>query len=149
MRDILGIDPGATGAIALLGVAGLVFVEDLSADPAQVADAFRAVKAMTLPNKTIAALEQVSAMPGQGVVSMFKFGGSYYSCRALLAYACVPCHLVTPSVWKRDLGLTGKDKDASLEMARRLFPTADLSKKKHIGRAEALLIAEWARRNIL
>lgn len=145
---ILGVDPGASGAVAAIEKSGPDYwVRDLGGDPSLIANAFREIFSVSGADR-IAALEQVHAMPGQGVTSMFSFGASYGACRGILAYACVPYHLVTPSKWKKDLGL-GKDKDEALAMARRLFPTAELSRKKDIGRAEALLIAEWARRFVV
>jgi len=56
-----------------------------------------------------------------------------------------PTHLVTPQIWKKSMGLTA-DKRTSLKMARELWPNAPLNRQKDNGRAEALLIAEWARR---
>jgi hypothetical protein len=59
-------------------------------------------------------------------------------------------HAVQPQKWKAFVGLTGKDKDASLAMAARLYPSAEplLKRKKDHGRAEALLVAHWARMNL-
>jgi len=91
------------------------------------------------------AIEQVSAMPGQGVTSMFTFGGAYMACIAVAQRSRDPWMLVRPRAWKKDMGLTA-DKDESLALARHLFPTAPLTRKKDNGRAEALLIAEWLRR---
>lgn len=90
-------------------------------------------------------IEQVSAMPGQGVTSMFTFGGAYMACIAVAQRSRDPWMLVRPRAWKKDMGLTA-DKDESLDMARELWPAAPLTRKKDNGRAEALLIAEWLRR---
>ena len=89
-------------------------------------------------------IEQVSAMPGQGVASMFTFGGAYMACIAIAQRSMCPWMLVRPRAWKKDMGLTA-DKDESLDMAREKWPEAPLSRKKDNGRAEALLIAEWLR----
>jgi hypothetical protein len=144
----IGIDPGATGAAGLIDHYGAFHsVYDFSADPAVIADAMRIIFAAAGTGHTQAVLEHVHSMPKQGVASSFNFGASFGAIRGILAYAGVPYHLVPPAKWKRDFGL-GKDKADALAMARRLFPTAELGRKKDIGRAEALLIAEWGRRTL-
>ncbi len=86
-------------------------------------------------------LEQVSARPGQGVTAMFNFGVSYGIVQGVLAALKIPTVLVSPIMWKRRASLLGKDKDMARTMAQRLFPDTDLSLKKHVGRADAILIA--------
>lgn len=90
-------------------------------------------------------IEQVGAMPGNGGVSMFNFGAAYMACIAIAQRSMCPWMLVRPQKWKKDMGLTS-DKAESLALARHLFQTAPLTRKKDNGRAEALLIAEWLRR---
>jgi len=84
-------------------------------------------------------------MPGNGGVSMFNFGAAYMACIAVAQRSRDPWMLVRPQKWKKDMGLTS-DKAESLDMARELWPAAPLTRKKDNGRAEALLIAEWLRR---
>ena len=87
-------------------------------------------------------------MPGQGVSGMFSLGDSFGVVRALAeAYRAPRVQYISPAVWKKALGLLKQEKAASLALARRLYPTARpmLYRKKDEGRAEALLIAHYAR----
>lgn len=92
------------------------------------------------------ALEVVHSMPKQGVASSFKFGMAYGVALSLCDRMMRVTHLVKPQKWKKAMNLTA-DKNESLAMAREIWPTAPLTLKKHNGRAEALLIAEWLRRD--
>jgi crossover junction endodeoxyribonuclease RuvC len=89
-------------------------------------------------------VEAVHAMPKQGVSSSFKFGMAYGAALALAERFHAPWGTVTPQKWKKYMKLTSNKND-SLEMARNLWPNAPLHLKKHDGRAEALLMAEWLR----
>jgi crossover junction endodeoxyribonuclease RuvC len=91
---------------------------------------------------TLAVIERVSAMPGQGVVSMFNFGRSYGDVRGVIGAMDIPLHFVTPQKWKKHFGLSS-DKDECRLRAIRLFPAVaeSFKLKKHDGRAEAALIA--------
>jgi hypothetical protein len=90
-------------------------------------------------------IEMVHSMPGQGVSSSFKFGMAYGAAIAIAErFNCV-WHMVTPQKWKKALQLDS-DKNKSLELARELWPQAPLLRKKDNGRAEALLLAEYLRR---
>ena len=94
------------------------------------------------PTITRAGLERVSAMPGQGVSSMFKFGTSYGFCRALLVCHQLRFETVTPATWQRALKCLSKgDKNVTKAAAQRLFPT---QKVVH-ATADAMLIAEYTR----
>ena len=93
-------------------------------------------------------IEAVHSMPAQGVASSFKFGMAFGAAIAIVERINCPWELVTPQKWKRDMCLTS-DKDLSLEMARELWPNAPLTRKLDNGRAEALLMAEWLRREDL
>lgn len=143
MKKILGIDPGLSGAYAIL------HGDDATVDDLPIVDKHldaamlqRIVK-MYAPDTAI--VERVGAMPGQGVSSMFVFGRCYGAILATLACAGVPTVLVTPAQWKKKFSL-GKDKERSRELAIRTFPTVEgLSRKKDEGRAEALLLALYAR----
>ena len=86
-------------------------------------------------------------MPGQGVSSTFKFGVSFGGVLSLAERFNCPWHTVAPRTWKNALQLDS-DKDKSLLMARELWPDAPLARKKDNGRAEALLLAEYWRRQI-
>lgn len=148
---VVGIDPGLTGAIALLDSdAKLLKVADLPVcrTPGKLAwiNGWLLEEWLgqhTQINKCVAVVELASAMPKQGVSSTFAFGVVFGSILSILQAWEMPLHLVRASEWKRDLQLAGKDKKASLYKARLLYPTADLKLAKHHGRAEALLIAYW------
>lgn len=96
-----------------------------------------------------AALEAVHAMPGQGVRSMFMMGRGVGLWEGLLAGLWIPYDRIPPQRWKRRmLDGMGRDKDASRLRAQQLFPAVELSLKRHHGRAEALLLAEYLRREL-
>ncbi len=147
---IIGIDPGLSGALAILDANGTAeAVHDLPVirdgrlswiDGGQMQSLLiEAVQGR--PARVV--VERVSAMPRQGIASAFNFGCGFGSILAIAQARQLPIELVTASTWKRALGLTG-DKRASLDKARLLFPTAELHLAKHDGRAEALLLAHWA-----
>jgi hypothetical protein len=142
---ILGVDPGASGALAFYWPAkpDLIAVEDMPITdgkvcPAQLADMVRTMK----PDR--AWLEKVGAMPGQGVTSMFNFGVSFGVAKGVIMALGVPLHLVRPHPWKKAFGL-GSDKEQARELAIRLWPgqAARFARKKDAGRAEAALIARY------
>jgi len=159
----IGIDPGVTGAIAAL-TENITVVHDMpvfqvgkkqqinpyelhkvlwgivSTVGLQPVNYFRGIKEP--PGATIY-LEQVAAMPGQGVSSMFNFGVSFGIIQGVIASLGVPAVLVTPASWKRRAKLTGKPKDEARTLAQRLYPGIDLSRKKDVGRADAILIARF------
>lgn len=148
----IGIDPGISGALALLEDDNtLSDIVDMPIMPLKgnrnTVNAAEVSKILKLwlngSGKVTAHLEQVSAMPGQGVSSMFGFGVSYGIVQGVLASLGIPVILVTPQQWKKRAGLLGKEKDMARTMAQRLYPMADLSRKKDIGRADAILIAYY------
>lgn len=146
----IGIDPGLSGAVAILSPGGefeavhdLPVIRDHSLswiDGSQL----QSILLDTLRGRTAhAVVERVSAMPKQGIASAFTFGVGFGSILSVLQAMHISIELVTPAVWKRSLNLS-KDKHASLHKARLLFPYAELHLAKHDGRAEALLIAHYA-----
>lgn len=90
-------------------------------------------------------VETVHSMPKQGVASSFKFGVAYGGAVALAERLNSAWHMVTPQVWKKALKLDS-DKQKSLALARQLWPEAPLKRQKDNGRAEALLMAYWLRK---
>ena len=141
----IGIDPGASGALAGLDPMGQV-VEVLDYDGEQAAA--KVLRDLQQRYSLQAALEQVHAMPKQGVSSSFKFGMAFGAWVGVLAALGVPYRLVPPTVWQkgRVRKTDGPDpKTRSLTAARRMFPEASLARKKDDGRADALLIADWLR----
>ena len=91
-------------------------------------------------------VENVFVMPGQGMASTGRFMRAAGAIEAVCQLTATT-HFVRPGAWKKAMGLD-PDKNYSLDMARELWPTAPLKLKKHHGRAEALLIAEWLRREL-
>lgn len=150
MKLTLGIDPGLTGALALLNADHTI---ELLADLPVIRDRSLAwidggaLQSMLLNaiggRQCRAVVERAHAMPRQGVASSFSFGVGLGSILGVLQTLQLPLELITPAVWKRALGLSS-DKRASLDKARLLFPSADLRLAKHDGRAEALLIASFS-----
>jgi len=90
-------------------------------------------------------IESVFVRPGQGMSSTGKFMRATGCIETVVDLLLYPYEFVTPQKWKKHHGLIGKDKKASLELARSKWPTAPLKLVKHHGRAEALLMADWLR----
>jgi hypothetical protein len=99
------------------------------------------------PPQIVCVLERVHAMPKQGVTSVWSFGKNYGQWLGILAALEISHELVTPQAWKRVMmdGMP-KEKDASIQRVHQLFPEADVTLRKHHGRADALLMAEYIRR---
>lgn len=156
MRLTIGIDPGASGAIAFLADGVPVALHDMPVMPrkaggsqvnaAELASILRGAYHTHYGAYIVAVLEAVSAMPGQGVSSMFRFGESYGVVRGVLGTLGIGIVPAVPQVWKRRMGLSGADKDVARTMAIERYPAiaAQLARKKDVGRADALLIAAWA-----
>ena len=141
----LGIDPGASGAVALLS-GEVVLVEDWPGDPVAAADLLRSW--LVEHDVKLCALERVASRPGQGVSSVFAFGTNFGIWQGLLAALGVAYIMPTPQVWQKGLIVPsdGPDpKSRALSVARRLFPSVDLHRKADHGKADALLLAYHAR----
>lgn len=144
MKTYIGIDPGKSGALALLTEDGQCTVV-----PFQESAYTAILKAASGPS-SVCCLEKVGAMPGQGVVSMFNFGHNLGYIEGLLQAFDIPYQLVPPQTWKKEFCVTS-DKNTSIEVCRKLFPHVCLiptarSRKPSDGMAEAMLLAEYARR---
>ena len=137
----IGIDPRKNGAIAVIGDGGITVAP--FSEPA-----FRKILCGLWP--AVAVVEDVHAMPGQGVTSMFSFGyNKGWICGMLYTYG-IPVEMVSPRKWKSFYGL-GHDKRDSIGKARSLYPEVNLLKsprcrKEHDGMAEALLLADYCKR---
>lgn len=148
----IGIDPGASGAIAVLEADAALAVHDMPVmgPRAQVNAAALAelLREATLGRPCHVWLENVHAMPRQGVASSFQFGRSLGAVEGVIAALCLPLTLVAPTVWKRALGL-GPDKRAAIARAVQLRPDAAplLTHARDHGRAEAILIALYGDRS--
>ena len=148
---IYGIDPGFTGAIALYWPdTGKLEVHDMPV--------MKNPKGKTIINphgvldilaneggKSLAVIEQVSAMPGQGVSSMFRFGEGYGHLQMACAASKLPLQYVTPATWKKHFNLS-RDKGVSRGVAMQRFPNQaqQFSRVRDDGLAEAALIALYA-----
>lgn len=143
----IGIDPGAKGGIAV--VCGETATTqpytdgELKATCRELSDGLAQV---------MCCLEKVGAMPGQGVTSMFNFGKAYGYIKGVLEAYGIPYQEIPPQRWKKEFGLNS-DKTKSIDVCQRLFPDVNLlatpkCKKPHDGMAEALLMAEYARRHL-
>ena len=153
---ILGVDPGLSGALALLDSDGLITVFDMPVTARVVngktknrIDAYQLGDwvAKNAPSIRVAIVEAVGAMPGQGVTSSFGFGFTAGVIQGVLAACDVAMQEVHPQKWKRQYGLLGQPKDASRAMASKLLPSAAhlWPRKKDDGRAEAVLLALYGR----
>lgn len=149
---IIAIDPGLTGGIAILSADGYI-VEDMpviaNGSTAKVRNVVNAYELARLlrPHTDVTAVyvEKVSTMPGQGVASQGSLMHSAGVIEGVIGALGMPLVLVTPAKWKKAMGL-GSDKEQSRAMAQRLFPQAPLARKKDHNRAEALMLAEYGRR---
>lgn len=146
----LAVDPGQTGAIAILNrdggvelLADLPLIRDKSLAWIDGSELQTIVRDALQGRVCRAYVERVSAMPRQGVASSFAFGVGFGSVLGVLQALHLPLELITAAQWKRALGLTS-DKRVCLDRARLMFPTADLRLAKHDGRGEALLLAHYA-----
>jgi crossover junction endodeoxyribonuclease RuvC len=160
-KVFVGIDPGLDGAVCIRKNGDIEFydtptftVEQKKGGKIKKKREFGTVAMaeflqFTNSSNVIVALEQISAMPGQGVTSMFQLGKGYGIWLGILAAYNLSYELVRPQAWKKELmaGM-GKEKDASRVVACRLFPriAKALSRKKDHGRADALLLSEFIRR---
>ena len=155
---IFGIDPGQTGAIAVLHDGEVKQVIDMPTT-ARLHGKGQQVDAYTLTSELLAAasghnqrraiIEAVSAMSGQGVSSTFRFGEALGVVLGVLGALQIPVSWASPVRWKKAAGLYGKDKDAARTLALQLHPEAGdmLTRKKDIGRADAICIAHFGSLN--
>lgn len=144
--DIIGIDPGLTGAIARFNGETLV-VEDIPIVEATKGtdinyDGLRDIMNLMFAGADHAYIEQVGAMPKQGVSSTFKFGKGFGAVIMAVVFLEIPRTMVSAVKWKLELGLNA-DKEKSRKRALELFPKYAhmFARKKDNGRAEASLLA--------
>lgn len=152
---IAGIDPGKTGALAIIYPDGTIQVFDVprinlrGKDVPAWSDWQRTwSSALEFNVPDLIVIEDVSARPGQGVTSMFSFGRTLGFAHALAVASGASVQMITPSVWKGKLGLLNSSKGASREKATALYPKSVglLGRVKDDGRAEAILIAHYGRK---
>ena len=152
---IIGIDPGISGSICFFENGKILEVIEMplmtegkknkkQVNGAQIYNEF--LKRINIKDDEIrVVIEQVSAMPGQGVTSMFNFGQSYGILKGICSAMQLPMFFVRPAKWKKYFNLINSQKDASRTKAIEIFPyfSTQLSKKKDSNKADAILIASF------
>ena len=153
---IIGIDPGISGSICFLkdgkidDVVEMPTMAEGKKNKRQVNgsqiynEIFKRIKGNENQDIRVV-IEQVSAMPGQGVTSMFNFGQSFGILKGLCSAMQLPMYFVRPAKWKKYFNLINSEKDASRTRAIEIYPyfSAQLSKKKDSNKADAILIASF------
>ena len=153
---IIGIDPGISGSICffedgkILDVVEMPTMTDGKKNKRQVngAQIYNEISKRILKTEKKnlrVIIEHVSAMPGQGVTSMFNFGQSFGILKGICSAMQLPMYFVRPAKWKKYFGLINSEKDASRTRAIEMFPyfSSQLSKKKDSNKADAILIASF------
>jgi len=152
---IIGIDPGISGSICFFKDGRILEVIEMpvmtegkknkkQVNGAQIYNEF--LKRINKKDDEIrVVIEQVSAMPGQGVTSMFNFGQSFGILKGICSAMQLPMFFVRPAKWKKYFNLINSQKDASRTRAIEIFPyfSSQLSKKKDSNKADAILIASF------
>ena len=153
---IIGIDPGISGSICFFQDGKIVDVVEMptmtegkknkkQVNGSQIVNEI-SEKIKKLDKKEIkVVIEQVSAMPGQGVTSMFNFGQSFGILKGICSAMQLPMYFVRPAKWKKYFNLINSEKDASRTRAIEVFPyfSGQLSRKKDSNKADAILIASF------
>ena len=151
---IIGIDPGLSGAIAVLENNKVESIIDMPVMPEgkknkrqlNSAQLVKIIKRNILNSKeVVVVVEQVNAMPGQGVTSMFNFGQTFGAIKGIAAALELPIFFVRPAKWKKHFELINSSKDASRTKAIEMYPliSSQLSKKKDVNKSDAILIARF------
>ena len=153
---IIGIDPGISGSICFFEDGKIIDVIEMptmtegkknkrQVNGAQIYNEIlkRVSKAQRFNVRVV--IEQVSAMPGQGVTSMFNFGQSFGILKGICSAMQLSMFFVRPAKWKKYFNLINSEKDASRTKAIEIFPyfSSQLSKKKDSNKADAILIASF------
>jgi len=152
---IIGIDPGISGSICFFKDGKILEVIEMpvmtegkknkkQVNGAQIYNEF--LKRINKNDDEIrVVIEQISAMPGQGVTSMFNFGQSYGILKGICSAMQLPMFFIRPARWKKYFSLINSQKDASRTRAIEIFPyfSTQLSKKKDSNKADAILIASF------
>ena len=153
---IIGIDPGISGSICFLEDGKILDVIEMptmtegkknkrQVNGAQIYNEISEIINKIEKKNIRVVIEQVSAMPGQGVTSMFNFGQSFGILKGICSAMQLPMFFVRPAKWKKYFSLINSEKDASRTRAIEIFPyfSSQLSKKKDSNKADAILIASF------
>ena len=151
---IVGIDPGLSGAIAILENKKVLSLFDMpimaegkknkrQLNSAQLVNIIK--ESVNLNDEIAVVVEQVNAMPGQGVTSMFNFGQTFGAIKGICAALDLPIFFVRPSKWKKYFELINSSKDSSRTKAIEMYPSLSnqLAKKKDVNKSDAILIARF------
>ena len=153
---VIGIDPGITGSICFFEDGKIIDLIDMpnmadgkkqkkQVNGAQIYNEIsKRIKQLDIKDIKVI-IEQVSAMPGQGVTSMFNFGQSFGILKGICSAMQLSMYFVRPAKWKKYFSLINTEKDASRTKAIEIFPyfSSNLSKKKDSNKADAILIASY------
>ncbi len=152
---IIGIDPGLSGAIAILENNKVLNIFDIPV-MSEGKKNKRQLNSALLVNllkeninnkeeEVVVVVEQVNAMPGQGVTSMFNFGQTFGAIKGICAALELPIYFVRPSKWKKHFELINSSKDSSRTKAIEMYPklSNQLAKKKDVNKSDAILIARF------
>ena len=153
---IIGIDPGISGAICFFRDGKILDVIDMPSmaegkknkkqvNGNQLYNEIKSRLSEENPAETSVIVEHVTAMPGQGVTSMFNFGQSFGVIKGICSAMQLPIHFVRPTKWKKYFNLINTSKDASRSRAIELFPKVSekLKRKKDSNKADSILIASY------
>ncbi len=151
---IIGIDPGLSGAIAILENNKVLKIFDIPVmsegkkNKRQLNSALLVslLKENIIDNEDVAVVvEQVNAMPGQGVTSMFNFGQTFGAIKGICAALNLSIFFVRPSKWKKHFDLINSSKDSSRTKVIEMYPklSNQLAKKKDVNKSDAILIARY------
>ena len=153
---IIGIDPGLSGSICFFEDGKILDVIEMptmtegkknkrQVNGAQLYNEISTKINLKKKHDIRVIIEQVSAMPGQGVTSMFNFGQSFGILKGICSAMQLPMYFVRPAKWKKYFGLINSEKDASRTKAIEIFPyfSSQLSRKKDSNKADAILIASF------
>ena len=151
---VIGIDPGLSGAIAVLedkkvlGIFDMPVMAEGKKNKRQLnsAQLVNVIKSnINLDEEISVVVEQVNAMPGQGVTSMFNFGQTFGAIKGVCAALNLPIFFVRPSKWKKYFELINSSKDSSRTKVIEMYPSLSnkLSKKKDVNKSDAILIARF------
>ena len=153
---IIGIDPGISGSICFFQDGKIIDVVEMptmtegkknkkQVNGSQIFNeiSVRIKKLDKNDMKVKVVIEQVSAMPGQGVTSMFNFGQSFGILKGICSAMQLPMYFVRPTKWKKHFNLIKTNKDASRTKVIEVYPeiSGKLQRKKDSNRADAILIA--------
>jgi len=153
---IIGIDPGISGSICFFEDGKIIDIIEMPSmaegkknkkqvNGSQIYNEINSRIKKLNKQEIKVVIEQVSAMPGQGVTSMFNFGQSFGVLKGICSAMELPMYFIRPAKWKKYFNLINSEKDASRTKAIQIFPyiSSQLSKKKDSNKADAILLASF------